>query len=107
MADLRLFAVPEVEPAAAAPKLSRDAALTARNRAKLAAGRHPATGRPLLDPEWGYTCRDCANCYGSGHNLRTYWKCRRHVRGHTGGAASDIRVSWPACVLLRIDGATS
>jgi len=103
MGDLRLFAVPEVDTPEAPAPLSRDAALTQRNRVSLANGRHPATGRHLLDPGWGYTCRDCSYCYGSGHNLRTYRKCRRHVRGHTGGAASDIRLFWPACVLFRLD----
>ncbi|MGH9249758.1 MAG: hypothetical protein ACRD0W_09630 [Acidimicrobiales bacterium] len=105
MGDLRLFAVPDVEPEPV-EQMSYDQRLTLRNRDTLARGFHPATRRRLLDPGWGYRFKDCSHCYGSGHNLRTYWKCARNPRGHTGGPGTDIRIGWPACELLRIDGAT-
>jgi hypothetical protein len=104
--DLRLFDVPPApaaEPASAPGRLSADARRTQRQRAQLAAGTHPATGRPLLHEEWGYRCQDCTHCTGFGHNLRTYWKCRISRLGVSHSAASDIRLSWPACTRLKID----
>ena len=68
-----------------------DRARTVKRRAMLACGIHPATGLPLLGRE---TCGTCVH-----HFVRqfagAYHKCRL-VRS-TGGPATDIRVSWPAC----------
>lgn len=44
---------------------------------------------PTPDPEAGLSARQI------DHHRRTYWKCDRVPLTH--GAATDIRVSWPAC----------
>lgn len=73
------------------PHGKADRARTVKRRAMLACGIHPATGLPLLGRE---TCGTCVH-----HFVRqfagAYHKCRL-VRS-TGGPATDIRVSWPAC----------
>ena len=77
------------------PKMSADRRRTIRNRALLAAGIHPATGRPLVDD--GRTCGDCPYSLRIDNGRRSWWKCRVHRLGPSHSAASDIRVSWPAC----------
>lgn len=101
MADLRLFDPPG--PADPPAEASATVKLTERNRRSLANGRHPATGHRLLDPEWGWTCRDCRHAVHVEGGNRRYWKCARHRLGMSRSATSDIRVSWPACTLLTID----
>lgn len=80
-------------------KPSPTAALTARNNAALARGIHPATGLALLDHSESErpSCGSCAHAVQVSHNSRTYWKCERHRLGISRGAATDIRVGWPAC----------
>lgn len=70
--------------------------LTARNRDLLAAGVHPATRRGLLDGD--ATCATCAH-HVVVHVNRRFHKCEKHRLGVSASEASDIRVSWPACVL--------
>lgn len=72
--------------------LSADRRRTLRNNAALARGEHPATRRPLR-PDLG-TCGECAHHMVTSDCARRYHKCRFT---QTRGAASDIRVSWPAC----------
>lgn len=73
--------------------LSPDQRRTIRRNEMLAAGIHPTTKLPLRQLG-GETCRTCAL-------LRrrklggTYWKCSAVYM--TGGPATDVRVSWPAC----------
>ena len=74
--------------------LSAGAKRTARNKAALEAGIHPATRCPVR-PELG-TCSTCANHIVLAAN-RTWHKCKR--AGITHGPGTDIRVSWPACSL--------
>lgn len=78
---------------------------TQRNQATLHAGRHPATGAPLLDPGWGYHCLDCVHAIRVAGPNRSYWKCQHHRLGMSASEASDIRIRWPACTRLRIEGA--
>jgi hypothetical protein len=103
MTDLRLFDPPSPVPVAAPESLSADRRRTQQQQVSIANGRHPATRQPLLDPEWGYRCRDCTHAVRITPGNRSWWKCRRHRLGMSCSAASDIRVSWPACVLLKID----
>lgn len=65
------------------------------NDAKLDEGIHPATGLPLL-PDRDKRCKDCVYLF----RVRSrYYKCEKsHV---TNGAATDVRVSWPACKLYK------
>lgn len=77
--------------------LSAGQRLTRRNNATLAAGIHPATRQPLTDGT--EHCKTCAHLFPHGDSRRRFWKCRKNVRGVTFGAASDIRVNWPACAL--------
>lgn len=74
--------------------------VTRRNRQRLAAGIHPATGRTLFVGT-GETCGECqfARCF-AGSGRRRYWKCEKHRLGMSNSMASDIRVSWPACALF-------
>jgi hypothetical protein len=98
---------PSVPRKPAQPKLSSDRARTLRNKKIMAAGYHPATGRLLLDGEVGrYTCADCVHCKRVARGWRDHWKC--DTKRITRGAATDIRKSWPACVLFeelpQVDG---
>ena len=85
--------LPDVEPV---EKPTAGQRLTIRNNAAIAAGRHPATGRALLD---GETCGTCAYHHNYRWDTRSYHKCEQHRLGESRSEASDIRVSWPACVL--------
>jgi hypothetical protein len=96
----RLFAV--AEPLPAPEPLSDTARRTRRNAELIARGVHPATHRRIRPG--GLTCRDCAHssltsplAYGTP---RRFWKCAVHRLGQSHSAASDIRVSWPACELF-------
>lgn len=66
----------------------------ARAKAKLAVGRHPATGTRTR-PDVG-TCGECVHHVVSRYDKR-YHKCEKHRLGTSSSEASDIRVSWPAC----------
>jgi len=92
MTDLgRLFDPgPTVVPSAE-DKVSYGRRLTARKNAAIASGTNPVSGFPI-DDEYqaeGLTCGDCFN-----HIAGRFHKCRLN---NTGGPATDIRVSWPAC----------
>lgn len=82
-----------------AEQLSYGRRLTLRRQADLDRGRHPVTGLPLLDAEWGFTCGTCAH-----HRVQrmsgTYHKCALR---DTGSEATDIRLGWPACTRYRIE----
>jgi hypothetical protein len=83
------------------PELSPDARRTARQRALLEAGIHPATREPLETFKGcptGATCGDCTHAVRVHHHDRRYWKCDESILGRSRSAASDIRVGWPACV---------
>lgn len=93
-----LFDPPEPIVTPNGPTLSAGRRLTLRNNTSIARGIHPATNRPLLDPP--QVCGTCTHCHrytaaGGGN----YIKCARHRLGMSHWAASDIRASWPACVL--------
>lgn len=94
----QLFDVPVSLPAFRG-KESDTQRLTRRNNEKLANGVHPATHRSLLRP-WGTTCGDCVFAHNYRHHNRSYWKCEKHRLGESHSSASDIRKSWPACVLF-------
>lgn len=74
--------------------------LKMRNDADLAKGVHPATRVALLDPVGEHTCKDCAHHQAHdwfGSRKKIYHKCDIHRLGMSHGAASDIRLMWPAC----------
>ncbi|WP_018502926.1 hypothetical protein [Parafrankia discariae] len=94
-----LFALDDCGPVLATPPeqdmtLSPGARLTARRRAQIAAGTHPVTGLPLLSADRSLTCRTCNHIGRQGDTAGHYWKCGRNL---SRGAATDIRLSWPAC----------
>jgi hypothetical protein len=68
----------------------------ARNAAELAAGRHPATGKPLLE---GHKCRECVHHRTLVYS-NSYHKCELSQRPLTHGPSTDIQVAWPACTLF-------
>ena len=92
---LSLF--PDLEPVVAIPveveeKLSAGRRLTLRQKADIAAGRHPLmTGLRLAGN--GETCGSCINRTPSSGS-HSWPKCSLHV---TGGPASDCRAWWPGC----------
>lgn len=90
---MTLFPVDPIEPTEPARSLSADRRRTLRQQQMIANGVHPVTRR-LLRPQGG-TCGDCAHLHGEHHHNRTYYKCDLTVV--TNGAATDIRLSWPAC----------
>lgn len=76
---------------------SPDQRRTRRRREMLADGINPASKRALLW-ESRATCGDCEHHFTHRTN-RTFHKCAKAPGGPTGGPATDVRVSWPACVL--------
>lgn len=78
----------EAKPVEERPSYQRR--LTARFKALLASGRHPATGLRLL-PE-GLTCNTCVHRGGRS----PYFKCDLVRATHS--PVTDIRLSWPACI---------
>ncbi len=74
------------------PAVSADRRRTEKRHAALAAGRHPFMGGPVR-PDLG-TCGDCAHSGRQGGVAGSYYKCALNL---TGGPATDIRISWPAC----------
>lgn len=83
---------PRVEPAEAEP-LSYTRRLTLRKQRQLDAGIHPVTRRPLLPIADGKTCGGCDHHFSHSRN-QTWHKCDLNA---TRGAATDLRVRWPAC----------
>lgn len=97
---MTLFVVPAVEH----ETCSDDSATVRRSKRiarRLAAGLHPF-GVALREPA-GATCGDCVHRVLHTHNCRNYWKCPV-VGGLTRGAATDLRLKWPACTQFK--GAT-
>jgi hypothetical protein len=74
-------------------KLSPDRARTERRKLMLERGQHP-TGNGEINLE--HNCRECIHCIAHGWQ-RTYYKCDVSALGERRSAASDIRLSWPAC----------
>lgn len=85
------------------PRLSADQRLTKRNADLLAKGKHPATLLPLLGSD--ATCGGCAHHQALDHHNRTFHKCDVHRLGISHSSASDVRVSWPACVRFEQEAA--
>lgn len=75
-------------------KISRGQALTRIRAALIEAGYHPLVRLPLLEDPPGETCGTCAHLLGEAGSYR---KCARHRQ--TRAAETDVRISWPACVL--------
>ncbi len=88
MAEPTLFPVPEPARRTAA----------ARARATIATGKSPATGRCLLRvtdrASVGVCCGDCAHA-----RAPDVWRCAAPTG--PGIPAPAIRISWPACVLIK------
>lgn len=84
------------------PGLSADARRTIRDRDLMDVGIHPATRKPLAGT--GLTCATCVHHHAVTHytsRAKTWHKCDLHRLGTSHSAASDIRTSWPACVLYQ------
>lgn len=77
----------------AGAKPSADRARTQRRKILLERGEHP-TGNGAINLT--HNCRECAHCIAHGWQ-RTYYKCDVSRLGESSSAASDIRLSWPAC----------
>lgn len=109
MTDAHLFdpgdpIAPEAAPDA---NLGADARRTLRRNQQLAAGIHPRTRLPILEPRVS-TCGDCIFHF-ERRMASTYQKCGysyaayQHGDGHitylnvSGGPGTDVRLSWPAC----------
>lgn len=76
--------------------MGQDARRTARTRALIEDGIHPATRLPITDAG---TCGECAHLVlkdgrGLGIGNGRWWKCARALRN---GRGPDIRKSWPSC----------
>lgn len=84
---------PDLQPVPPVERLSAGRALTVRQKADVAAGRHPLMrGLRLLGN--GETCGSCAHRVTVHGGARDYPKCEFRV---THSAASDCRAWWPAC----------
>lgn len=76
--------------------MGQDAARTARRRALIEDGVHPATKRPVTDEG---TCGDCVHLILKdgpmlGVGRGKWWKCKITLKY---GRGPDIRKSWPSC----------
>ena len=67
--------------------------VTRRNEVLIDAGVHPATYRPL---DWARTCGSCVHLRVHTTAKKRFYKCG--LVPVTFGAATDVRISWPACV---------
>lgn len=74
--------------------LSAERRRTARRRVLLEQGINPGSMRPFAGNN--EFCRTCKHLEIHG-NEKTYFKCGRVPV--TAGPGTDIRVSWPACIL--------
>ncbi len=92
---MTLFDMPSPDFRRTDDKPSYTQRLTLRRRQSLERGIHPATHIELLSE--GGTCGGCvhARSHRPG-NRHTYWKC--DLLPMTFGPATDIRLSWPACI---------
>lgn len=82
------------DPPAPAVELSAERRRTIRARQCIAWGQHPFGPRLRIPP--GETCGSCAHAVQLDYHGRRYWKCPV-TRGLAHSAASDLRISWPAC----------
>lgn len=73
-------------------QLSYGRRLTIRRRQMLDRGIHPITRLPLAGND--ETCGSCAHHRLRGNVAGRFHKCDLNL---TGGPATDLRVSWPAC----------
>lgn len=91
----------EPTPLPVVEKLSADRRRTLRQARDIAFGRHPVLQLPFhadaarVRGSEGLTCGDCAHKLSQEHHGRTYLKCDYSI---TSGAATDLRLWWPACV---------
>jgi hypothetical protein len=91
-------------------RLSADRCRRQHQLNMLAVGHHPATGlrlwRDVTDTDGPgltdleVTCGGCVHAVKVSTGSRDVWKCEKHRLGLSHSAASDIRVSWPACELF-------
>lgn len=77
-------------------KPTADRARTERRRLMLERGEHP-TGNGSIDTR--QSCGNCIHCTDEYHGGggRLYHKCDVSRLGRSHSAASDVRLSWPAC----------
>ena len=73
--------------------VSADRRRTIRQKAALAAGRHPANGLPIGPG----TCGECLHLERITYHNRNLLKCANHALGMSHSASSDMRASWPGC----------
>lgn len=78
-------------------KLSADQRRTIKRRRLLELGINPATRRPFRVP-LGETCGSCAHHRAARAGNSRFHKCDLN---RSSSAATDIRVSWPACDLWK------
>ena len=103
MSDSQLFdASPFEVPPVVTPDMGHDAARTARRRALIEKGIHPATLLTLMPGN--KTCGDCAHLILKdgpmlGVGAGRWWKCTETLSPN--GRGPDMRKSWPACVAFK------
>ena len=78
------------------PDMGQDATRTARRRADIEDGIHPATRLPITSAG---TCGDCTHLIlkdgpALGVGAGRWWKCTQALKD---GRGPDIRKSWPSC----------
>lgn len=71
--------------------MGQDARRTARYKALIEDGIHPATRRPITSDG---TCGDCAHLRLKNRCPNRWWKCALTLKD---GRGPDIRKSWPSC----------
>lgn len=91
---MSLFELPPLPPVEERERESYTVRLTRRRAELLDAGIHPTTRVALRQPVGAQTCGTCAHHFVR-HLGGTYHKC--DAVAPTGGPATDVRVSWPAC----------
>lgn len=94
--DLRVAPITRTPgPKRDADGLSVDQRRTRDNKLLIARDIHPATRVALAGN--GHCCGDCSHAQPAHHGNFKGWKCELHRLGMSHSAASDIRISWPAC----------
>lgn len=78
--------------------LSAQQRRTVRQAWRIRDGIHPLMNASLLGGP--FTCGDCVEAIRMDYHNRSYWKCK--LAGDTRGAATDLRLWWPACTEFRI-----
>ncbi len=64
---------------------------------KLKLPKKPCTPAPVGSGPEGKTCGTCVHRLRVKYHADAYWKCDLMRAGWTHGAASDIKLKWPAC----------